>query len=81
MSMKRARKKLIYIIGGSVMAGSLMFGLVTDVTDSQITVSREGAGGVAVAIVDTREATITEGLGVGAAPSDVAVGDRVAVIS
>jgi hypothetical protein len=96
------KNKLIYIIGSSMVAGSLLFGgsalaaekqnvppaifgSVTAVNDSTITVSgKSGKRGVTTTYtLDATGATITEGLGVGATAlslNNVAVGDSVAVL-
>ena len=95
------KNKLVYILGGSLVAGSLvfggtalaaertrpaMFGSVVAVDGSRVTVS--GKSGkertTTTYTVDTSDATITAGLGIGAvalSPESVVVGDKVAVLA
>jgi hypothetical protein len=94
------KHKLVYIIGGSIVAGSLMFGgsafaetrptpaifgSVTAVSDSGITVSGKSGkqGATTTYTVDVSKAKITQGLGQGASvvtPATLEVGDKVAVL-
>lgn len=94
------KSKLIYVIGSSLITGSLIFGgtayaaerarpaifgQVAAVSGTQITVKgRSGRhGAVTTYTVDASKAKITQGLGHGATTiglSNVAVGDRVAVL-
>jgi hypothetical protein len=76
------KSKLIYIIGASMVATSLVFGTVISINGSRIVVSDQGANGGITRIVDAGEAKITEGLGAGSTPLSVdnlAVGDSVMV--
>jgi len=80
--MHKMKNKLIYIIGASMMATSLVFGTVVSINGSRIVVSDRGASVGVTRTIDAGEAQITEGLGVGSTPLSVdklSVGDSVMV--
>ena len=73
------KKKLIYILGASMVATSLVFGTVVSINGSRIVVS-SGAGAGMSRVIDAKDAQITEGLGVGATElslENLAEGDTV----
>ena len=76
------KNKLVYIIGASMMATSLVFGTVVSIQGSKITVSDQGAKTGITRTIEAKEAKITEGLGAGSAELSVeklSVGDKVMV--
>ena len=76
------KSKLIYIIGASMVATSLVFGTVVSISGSRIVVSDQGAGSGMTRIIDAEDAQITEGLGAGATElslDNLAEGDTVMV--
>lgn len=76
------KNKLIYIIGASMMATSLVFGTVIAINGSRIVVHDQGANAGVSRIIDASDARITQGLGVGSTPLSVdklSVGDSVMV--
>lgn len=60
------KKKLIYIVGASMVATSLVFGTVVSINGSRIVVSDRGASAGATRTIEAEDAKITEGLGAGA---------------
>ena len=76
------KNKLVYIIGASMVATSLVFGTVVSVNGSRIVVHDRGAKAGVSRTVDAEDATITQGLGVGSKPLSVdklSVGDSVMI--
>ncbi len=76
------KNKLVYIIGASMMATSLVFGTVVAIQGSKIIVSDQGARNGISRTIDAKEAKITEGLGVGSTELSVdklSVGDSVMI--
>ena len=76
------KNKLVYIIGASMMATSLVFGTVVAINGSKIIVSDQGAKTGITRTIEAKEAKITEGLGVGAEELSVerlSVGDKVMI--
>jgi hypothetical protein len=100
MTNSTMKNKLVYIIGSSLITGSLifggtavaaerarpaLFGSVSAISGTEITVTgRSGRQGATTTYkVDASKAKITQGLGQGATPVDLAsveVGDKVAVL-
>jgi len=81
--MKKVQKKLVYIIGGSMVAGAIVFGTVTSVVGSRVMIADEGGRSRALHVVDASAAKITEGLGAGSealSVDNLAPGDTVMVI-
>lgn len=65
-----------------MVATSLVYGTIVAVNGSRIVVSDQGAGAGITRTIDTGDAKITEGLGLGSTPLSVeslAVGDSVMV--
>lgn len=76
------KHKLVYIIGASMVATSLVFGTVISINGSRIVVSDQGARTGVSRTIDASDARITQGLGVGSTPLSVdklSVGDSVMV--
>lgn len=76
------KNKLVYIVGASMMATSLVFGTVVSINGSRIVVHDQGANAGVSRTIDAAEAKITEGFGAWATPLSVenlAVGDRVMI--
>jgi hypothetical protein len=76
------KHKLVYIVGASMVATSLVFGTVVSINGSKITVSDQAANGSITRTIDAAEARITEGLGAGSTELSVdklSVGDSVMV--
>ena len=79
------KHKLVYIIGASMMATSLVFGTVVSINGSRIVVNDQGASAGVTGVsrtIDAREAKITEGLGIGAtelALENLSEGDKVMI--
>lgn len=76
------KNKLVYIVGASMMATSLVFGTVISINGSRIVIHDQGAGAGVSRTIDAKQAKITEGLGIGSTPLSVdnlSVGDSVMV--
>jgi len=76
------KKKLIYIIGASMVATSLVFGTVVSINGSKIVVNEQGARSGVSRTIDAGDARITEGFGSGAtelALENLTEGDTVIV--
>jgi len=76
------KNKLVYIIGASMVATTLVFGTVVSINGSRIVVHDQGAAIGMTRTIDASDAKITAGLGVGSTPLSVeslAVGDSVMV--
>lgn len=60
------KNKLIYIVGASMVATSLVFGTIVSINGSKITVHDQGASMGVSRTIDAKDARITEGFGAGA---------------